>query len=133
MGDDLLNSAFVFVKPHADIPKVQDKVREMLLDKKIEILSEGDISGSTIDEKKLIDQHYYAIASKATLLDRYMFSRARPRFWSRGSETELAPKYMKNNQQPSISTPIDIRLFSFIFHSISTPIDLRLHCHLNSN
>eukprot|EP00978_Attheya_sp_CCMP212_P031544 scaffold119746_cov48-Attheya_sp.AAC.1 len=69
MGDDLLNSAFVFVKPHADIPKVQDKVREMLLDKKIEILSEGDIAGTTIDEKKLIDQHYYAIASKATLLD----------------------------------------------------------------
>ena len=27
-----------------------------------------DIDGKTIDEKKLIDQHYYAIASKATIL-----------------------------------------------------------------
>ena len=32
-------------------------------------MSEGDISGTEIDEKKLIDQHYYAIASKATLLE----------------------------------------------------------------
>merc|ERR1712125_146099 len=32
------------------------------------ILSTGSISGSEIDEKKYIDQHYYAIASKATIL-----------------------------------------------------------------
>ena len=43
-------------------------VREKLLAKGIEILSESDINGKTIDEKKLIDQHYYAIASKATIL-----------------------------------------------------------------
>jgi hypothetical protein len=43
-------------------------VRQKLLDANIEILSESDISGTTIDEKKLIDQHYYAIASKATIL-----------------------------------------------------------------
>lgn len=35
----------------------------------LHIKSEGDISASIIDEKRLIDQHYYAIASKATLLD----------------------------------------------------------------
>jgi hypothetical protein len=63
------NSAFVFVKPHANYPKVQEKVREMLSAASITITREGDISGSTIDQKKLIDQHYYAIASKATLLD----------------------------------------------------------------
>ena len=34
----------------------------------IEILAEGEITGPTVDEKKYIDQHYYAIASKATLL-----------------------------------------------------------------
>ena len=43
-------------------------VREKLIAAGIEILSETDISGKTIDEKKLIDQHYYAIASKATIL-----------------------------------------------------------------
>lgn len=43
-------------------------VREKLLEKGIEILSESDIDGKTIDKKKLIDQHYYAIASKATIL-----------------------------------------------------------------
>ena len=31
-------------------------------------MSEGEIDGKTIDSKKLIDQHYYAIASKATIL-----------------------------------------------------------------
>jgi len=59
----------VFVKPHANNEKVQDMVREALLAKSIRIMNEGDISGTEIDEKKLIDQHYYAIASKATLLD----------------------------------------------------------------
>jgi hypothetical protein len=63
-----MNSAFVFVKPHANTKATQDMVREKLIAAGIEILSESDIAGSTIDEKKLIDQHYYAIASKATIL-----------------------------------------------------------------
>jgi hypothetical protein len=62
------NSAFVFVKPHANTKPTQDFVRDKLLSSGLEILSESDISGETIDEKKLIDQHYYAIASKATIL-----------------------------------------------------------------
>ena len=64
----LLNSAFVFVKPHANTKPTQDFVRDKLMSSGIEILSETDISGETIDEKKLIDQHYYAIASKATIV-----------------------------------------------------------------
>lgn len=64
----LHNSAFVFVKPHANTPATQKLVREKLKGAGISILSEDDISGSVIDEKKLIDQHYYAIASKATIL-----------------------------------------------------------------
>lgn len=36
--------------------------------KEITIIKELEISGEEIDAKKLIDQHYYAIASKATLL-----------------------------------------------------------------
>merc|ERR1719384_1498369 len=66
--DGIKNSAFVFVKPHANTPSTQNLVRTKLTDSGITIISESDISGETIDEKKLIDQHYYAIASKATIL-----------------------------------------------------------------
>lgn len=64
----LLNSAFVFVKPHANTEATQQMVREKLIAAGITILSESEVDGATIDEKKLIDQHYYAIASKATIL-----------------------------------------------------------------
>ena len=60
---DLKNSAFVFVKPHANTASTQALVREKLLQAGIEILSEKDIDGATIDQKKLIDQHYYAIGT----------------------------------------------------------------------
>lgn len=62
------NSAFVFVKPHANNVKVQQYVADSLRSRGITILEEGDFTGPQIDEGKLIDQHYYAIASKATLL-----------------------------------------------------------------
>lgn len=62
------NSAFVFVKPHAVTPQTSKLVRESLQAKGLKITSEGDLSSEVIDEKKLIDQHYYAIASKATIL-----------------------------------------------------------------
>jgi nucleoside diphosphate kinase len=64
----LPNSAFVFIKPHANTPATQALVREKLHSAGIVILSEQEIAGSVIDDKKLIDQHYYAIASKATIL-----------------------------------------------------------------
>jgi len=64
----LKNSAFVFVKPHANNAKVQQYVADTLRARGITILEEGDFTGPQIDEGKLIDQHYYAIASKATLL-----------------------------------------------------------------
>jgi len=65
---DPLNSAFVFVKPHANTEATQNLVRDKLTQSGIQILSESDVTGEEIDEKKLIDQHYYAIASKATIL-----------------------------------------------------------------
>merc|ERR1719327_2296824 len=64
----LKNQAFVFVKPHAVTPKCNETVKKGLLAKGIKITSEGDITSDVIDKKKLIDQHYYAIASKATIL-----------------------------------------------------------------
>ena len=67
---NLLNSAIVFIKPHANTKAVQTLVTQKLTDAapSMTILSEQTISGSTIDKDKLIDQHYYAIASKATIL-----------------------------------------------------------------
>jgi len=62
------NSAFVFIKPHAITDKVKDLVKKKLEDAGITILSEGSLTGEVVDEKKLVDQHYYAIASKATIL-----------------------------------------------------------------
>jgi len=62
------NSAFVFIKPHANTPATRALASSTLAAQSISILREGELTGETIDEKKLIDQHYYAIASKATIL-----------------------------------------------------------------
>jgi len=62
------NSAFVFIKPHAVTDAVKSLVKAGLEAKGITIRKEGSIKGEVIDKKKLIDQHYYAIASKATIL-----------------------------------------------------------------
>lgn len=66
--DAMTNRAFVFVKPHAATDATTALVRDQLKAKGMKVHSEGDISSADIDEKKLIDQHYYAIASKATIL-----------------------------------------------------------------
>jgi nucleoside diphosphate kinase len=62
------NAAFVFIKPHAVTDKVKDLVKTTLESKGIKITSSGSLAAEEIDSKKLIDQHYYAIASKATIL-----------------------------------------------------------------
>lgn len=62
------NAAFVFIKPHAVTDKVKALTQDTLEKHNIKILSQGTISSEEIDSKKLIDQHYYAIASKATIL-----------------------------------------------------------------
>jgi hypothetical protein len=61
------NAAFVFIKPHANTEKVKELAKSGLEAKGIKILQEGELKGAVIDEKKLIDQHYYAIAVKATI------------------------------------------------------------------
>lgn len=65
--EPLRNSAFVFIKPHANTPEVRNLARTVLASKSISIVREGELAGELIDKDKLIDQHYYAIASKATL------------------------------------------------------------------
>ena len=61
-------SALVFIKPHANTPATIALVKDKFGANGISIINEGEIDGPTIDSKKLIDQHYYAIASKATIL-----------------------------------------------------------------
>jgi hypothetical protein len=63
-----MNSAFVFIKPHAVTEPTKALVKQLLEARGITIVQEGDIAAKEIDSKKMIDQHYYAIASKATLL-----------------------------------------------------------------
>ena len=67
-ANEKMQSAFVFVKPHANTPAVREMVLAKFAEQGIEVLTEGSIDGRTIDEQKLIDQHYYAIASKATIM-----------------------------------------------------------------
>ena len=66
-ASEKMQSAFVFVKPHANTPAVKEVVLKKFAEKGIKVLVEGSIDGPTIDDQKLIDQHYYAIASKATM------------------------------------------------------------------
>lgn len=63
-----LNEAFVFIKPHAVTDAVKAKVSSMLTAQGLTITGEGTKTAKEIDEQQLIDTHYYAIASKATLL-----------------------------------------------------------------
>ena len=65
--DEPKNSAFVFIKPHAVTEPAVALVRAALVSRGLTILGEGSISSEQIDAKRLIDQHYYAIASKATM------------------------------------------------------------------
>lgn len=64
----VMNSAFCFIKPHANFPEARKVMKEEFAKKNIKVLSEGQIEAKEIDEKQLIDNHYYAIASKATIL-----------------------------------------------------------------
>jgi nucleoside diphosphate kinase len=67
-SDPATNQAFVFIKPHAVTEATKAMVKESLQAKGLTIMSEGTLTSEEIDSKKLIDQHYYAIASKATIL-----------------------------------------------------------------
>jgi len=61
------NSAFVFLKPHAVTDKTKEWVKKRFEEKGMTVYKEGSLTAEEIDKDKLIDSHYYAIASKATL------------------------------------------------------------------
>ena len=60
-------SAFVFIKPHAVTDKAKALVAGKFAGAGIKITKEGSLDGTTIEKNKLIDNHYYAIANKASL------------------------------------------------------------------
>eukprot|EP00927_Polykrikos_kofoidii_P038113 TRINITY_DN32391_c0_g1_i1.p1 TRINITY_DN32391_c0_g1~~TRINITY_DN32391_c0_g1_i1.p1 ORF type:complete len:1575 (-),score=253.80 TRINITY_DN32391_c0_g1_i1:71-4729(-) len=68
IGDLSYNRAFVFIKPHAQVEPVQKLVKQALRDANISIMKRGEIGSADIDARRLVDKHYYSIASKATLL-----------------------------------------------------------------
>ena len=63
------NTAFVFVKPHAVTPDTLALVSRVLVEAGATIAREGEVSAERIDAERLVDRHYYAIASKATLME----------------------------------------------------------------
>jgi creatine kinase len=62
------NRAFLFLKPHANTQEVLSIVKEHLELCGVDLLSSGFISNEDINKNQYIDQHYYSIASKATIL-----------------------------------------------------------------
>merc|ERR1711924_202349 len=67
MGLMKTKAMFVFIKPHAVTAPTIELVKKTFEDKGFTIKKEGELDGPTIGDKKLIDNHYYAIANKASL------------------------------------------------------------------
>ena len=63
-----MNSALVFIKPHANTQKGREVVKATLQSKGLKVTGEGLITGNEIETKQLIDNHYYAIASKVEMI-----------------------------------------------------------------
>ena len=59
--------AFVFIKPHAVTAEAKALAAKKLAAAGITIYKEGSLGAAQIEKEKLIDNHYYAIANKASL------------------------------------------------------------------
>jgi len=59
--------AFVFLKPHAVTEPAKKLVSSKFGEAGITIYKEGTLTADVIEKDKLIDNHYYAIANKASL------------------------------------------------------------------
>ena len=88
----------MFTKPHANTPAVRECVAAKFKEVGITVVTEGDMDGATIDSKKHIDQHYYAIASKATLLKPSELNVPKDKFKDKFNE-ECAPMRTPNHRQ----------------------------------
>ena len=59
--------AFVFIKPHAVTDSAKSLVTSKFRSVGVNVTKEGSLDAGTIEKDKLIDNHYYAIANKASL------------------------------------------------------------------
>ena len=59
--------AYVFIKPHAVTPESRELVGSRFVKAGMVITKEGSLDAEIIEKDKLIDNHYYAIANKASL------------------------------------------------------------------
>lgn len=59
--------AFVFLKPHAVTDSAKELVVSRFAEVGITVTQEGSLDAKQIEQDKLIDNHYYAIANKASL------------------------------------------------------------------
>ena len=59
--------AYVFIKPHAVTEPAKKLVASKFAEAGITVYKEGSLDASVIEKDKLIDNHYYAIANKASL------------------------------------------------------------------
>ena len=61
----IVNSAFIFIKPHAITAKVVALVEGALGKAGMEVVSTGSVSNDVIEEGMLIDNHYGTIADRS--------------------------------------------------------------------
>lgn len=59
------NSAFLFIKPHANVPKVVELVENRLRKAKIGIVQQGEVRSLDLQGGKIIDRHYGSLAMRA--------------------------------------------------------------------
>mmetsp|Transcript_14128 Transcript_14128/g.34545 ORF Transcript_14128/g.34545 Transcript_14128/m.34545 type:complete len:301 (+) Transcript_14128:336-1238(+) len=60
-----MNTALVFLKPHAVNEKVDKFAREHLAEKKVKVVNDGVLSSEEIKSAGMIDTHYAALAASA--------------------------------------------------------------------
>lgn len=59
--------AFVFLKPHAVTDEAKSLAKSKFSSVGVSVYKEGTLGAAEIEKNKLIDNHYYAIANKASL------------------------------------------------------------------
>jgi len=60
--------AFVFIKPHAVTDATKELVAKKFAESNLKVYQQGELKAERIEKDKLIDNHYYAIANKASLM-----------------------------------------------------------------
>eukprot|EP00933_Yihiella_yeosuensis_P037347 TRINITY_DN31246_c0_g1_i1.p1 TRINITY_DN31246_c0_g1~~TRINITY_DN31246_c0_g1_i1.p1 ORF type:complete len:320 (+),score=46.74 TRINITY_DN31246_c0_g1_i1:32-961(+) len=63
----LLNRAFIFVKPHAVVPKICEEIPRLLLRHDVHVDSSGHVESAPLRDGHLIDRHYSSISHAARL------------------------------------------------------------------